>query len=39
MALWFALDDDPLTAAMETAYEAEAATDDRVMRREVAAIH
>lgn len=36
-ALWFALDDDPLTAAMEAAYEARAATDDGVVRREIAA--
>lgn len=38
MALWFALEADPLTAAMESAYEAEAATDDNVLRREIAAI-
>ena len=37
MALWFALDGDPLEAAMEAAYEAEAATDDRLLRREIAA--
>lgn len=37
MALWFALDEDPLAAAVEAAYEAEAATDDRTLRREVAA--
>lgn len=36
-ALWFALDDDPRTAAMEAAYEARAATDDGVVRREIAA--
>lgn len=36
-ALWFALDDDPQTAAMEAAYEARAATDDGVVRREIAA--
>jgi hypothetical protein len=37
MALWFALDGDPLEAAMEATYEAEAATDDRLLRREIAA--
>lgn len=37
MALWFALDSDPLEAAMEAAYEAEAATDDQLLRREIAA--
>jgi hypothetical protein len=36
MALWFALDADPLEAAMEAAYEAEAATDDQRLRREIA---
>jgi hypothetical protein len=35
-ALWFALDEDPPTAAMEAAYEARAATDDGVVRRELA---
>lgn len=38
MALWFALDGNPLAAAMEAAYEAEAATDELVLRREAAAI-
>ena len=38
MALWFALDADPLEAAMEAAYEAEAATDDQLLRREIAAV-
>jgi aminopeptidase N len=37
MALWFALDGDPLEAAMEAAYEAEAATDERLLRHEIAA--
>jgi hypothetical protein len=36
-ALWFALGGDPLEAAMEASYEAEAATDDRLLRREIAA--
>jgi hypothetical protein len=36
-ALWFALDGDPRTAAIEAAYEAQAATDDGVVRREIAA--
>jgi hypothetical protein len=36
-ALWFALDADARTAAIETAYEAQAATDDGVVRRELAA--
>jgi hypothetical protein len=37
MALWFALDADPLEAAMEAAYEAQAATDDGLLRREIVA--
>ena len=36
-ALWFALDEDPRTAAIEAAYEAQAATDDGLVRREIAA--
>jgi hypothetical protein len=36
-ALWFALDPDPRTAAIEAVYEAQAATDDGVVRREIAA--
>jgi hypothetical protein len=37
-ALWFALEPDPLVAAVEVAYEARAATDDDVVRREIAAV-
>lgn len=37
-ALWFALEPDPLVAAVEAAYEAQAATDDDVVRREIAAV-
>lgn len=35
-SLWFALDDDPMVAAMEAAYEARAAADDGLVRREIA---
>jgi hypothetical protein len=35
MALWFALDGDPLAAAMEAAYEAEAAMGDRRLGSEI----
>ena len=35
-ALWFALDPDARTAAIEGAYEGQAAADDGVVRREIA---
>jgi hypothetical protein len=38
MALWFALDDDPAVAAMESIYEARAATDDQAVRRDLDAV-
>ncbi len=35
-SLWFALDSDPMVAAMEASYEARAAADDAAVRREIA---
>ena len=36
-SLWFALDSDPLAAALEASYEAQAAADEATVRREIAA--
>ena len=36
-SLWFALDSDPMVAAMEASYEARAAADDAAVRREITA--